>query len=258
MTVLYADVKDSLELLNERDPEHALNAFEAVLKLMTQAVQRYEGTVSLVTADGIFALFGAPLANEDHAERASHAALEIHQAVERHAKGLDATAAPLRVRIGLNSGDVVIRPTQNGQPRAMGLTMHAASRIGQLAAPGTSLLGGSTRRLTEGRVEVRPIALASGDARDERVFELVGAGSARTRFQARMARGLTLFVGRESALVQLDYARELASKGHGQVAAIVGEAGVGKSRHVHRIRPNLPPPGLGRARVRLGLVRQRR
>ena len=89
VTVLYADVKDLLELLNERDPEQALDAFEAVLKLMTQAVERYEGTVSLVTADGIFALFGAPLANEDHAERASHAALEIYQAVERHARGAE-------------------------------------------------------------------------------------------------------------------------------------------------------------------------
>jgi DNA-binding winged helix-turn-helix (wHTH) protein/tetratricopeptide (TPR) repeat protein len=233
VTVMYADVKDSLELLNERDPEQALDAFESALKLMTQAVERYEGTVSLVTADGIFALFGVPLANEDHAERASHAALEIHQAVERHAKGPHATAAPLRVRIGLDSGEVVIRPTENGQPRAMGPTLHAASRIGQLAVPGTSLLGRSMRRLIEGRVEVRPVALASGDARDEPVFELVGTGSARTRFQARMARGLTPFVGRDSELAQLDYARELAGKGHGQVAAIIGEAGVGKSRLVH-------------------------
>jgi DNA-binding winged helix-turn-helix (wHTH) protein/tetratricopeptide (TPR) repeat protein len=245
VTVLYADVKDSLELLNERDPEQALNAFEAVLKLMTQAVERYEGTVSLVTADGIFALFGAPLANEDHAERASHAALEIHQAVERHANGPHATAAPLRVRIGLNSGDVVIRAIRNGQPRAMGPTMHAASRIGQLAAPGTSLLGRSTWRLTEGRVEVRPIAPVSGDAKDELVFELVGADSARTRFQARMARGLTPFVGRESELAQLDYARELASKGHGQVAAVVGEAGVGKSRLVHEFAQTCRRQGWG-------------
>jgi DNA-binding winged helix-turn-helix (wHTH) protein/tetratricopeptide (TPR) repeat protein len=245
VTVLYADVKDSLELLNERDPEQALDAFEAVLKLMTQAVERYEGTVSLVTADGIFALFGAPLANEDHAERASHAALEIHQAVERHAKAPYATAAPLRVRIGLNSGEVVIRSIRNGQPRAMGPTMHAASRIGQLAVPGTSLLGRSTRRLTEGRVGVRPIALAAGDARDELVFELVGAGPARTRFQARMARGLTPFVGRESELAQLNYARELASKGHGQVAAIVGEAGVGKSRLVHEFAQTCGSQGWG-------------
>ena len=233
VTVMYADVKDSLERLNERDPEQALDAFESVLKLMTEAVERYEGTVSLVTADGIFALFGAPLANEDHAERASHAALDIHQAVERHAKGPYATAAPLRVRIGLDSGEVVIRPVENGRPRAMGPTVNAASRIGQLAAPGTSLLGRSTRRLTEGRIEARPIALASGDARDEPVFELVGAGSARTPFQARMARGLTPFVGRDSELAQLEYARELAGTGHGQVAAIVGEAGVGKSRLAH-------------------------
>ena len=233
VTVLYADLQDSLELLNDRDPEQALNAFESVLKLMTQAVQRYEGTVSLVTADGIFALFGAPLANEDHAERASHAALEIHQAVESHAKELSATASPLRVRIGLDSGEVVIRPIQNGQQRAIGQTMHAASCVGKLAAPGTSLIGRATRQLAEGRVEVRPIALACGEARDELVFKLVGTGSARTRFQARMTRGLTPFVGRESELAQLNYARELASKGHGQVAAIVGEAGVGKSRLVH-------------------------
>jgi DNA-binding winged helix-turn-helix (wHTH) protein len=140
VTALYADVKESLEVLGEHDPEQALDAFETVVKLVTAVVHRYEGTVSLVTADGVFALFGAPLATEDHAERASYAALEIHQAVERGAReALSQTTTPLRVRIGLASGEVVIRPMIYGrqvEPRAMGSTIQAASRIAYRAAPG--------------------------------------------------------------------------------------------------------------------------
>lgn len=239
VTVLYADVKESLEVLGERDPEQALNAFETVVKLMTEVIHRYEGTVSFVAADGVCALFGAPLATEDHAERASYAALEIHQAVERGARETSSwTTSPPRVRIGLASGEVVIRPMQDGlqvAPRAMGPTMQAASRLAHRAAPGTTLIDQVAQRLAEGRVQVTAIAPAAVDAADGMVFKLVDVGPARTRFEARIARGLTPFVGRETELAQLDHARERAIRGHGQVVAIVGEAGVGKSRLVHEL-----------------------
>lgn len=231
VTVLYADVKETLESCAERDPEQALTVFEAVLKIMTQAVLRYDGTVHLVTTDGIFALFGAPRAQEDHAIRACNAALQIRQAIGCSGDGswLAATG-PMRVRVGLNSGEVVIRPIDRGgqyETRAMGPTMHAASRLGQRAKPGQLLLSEATRRLLEGHVEVRRDHDRSADGP---VFELAGIGPARTRFQARVARGLTRLVGRDAELEQLHRISGLVLRGQGQVVALVADAGVGKSR----------------------------
>ena len=157
VTVLYADMKEYLEICADRDPEEALNVFEAVLKVMTQAIQKYDGTVNLVLPEGIFALFGAPLAHEDHAIRACQAALEIRQIVERHVREpSDATVRPLRVRVGLSSGEVVIRPIVSGRQiatRAMSPAVHAASRIGQRALPGQLLISQETWRLAAGQVD---------------------------------------------------------------------------------------------------------
>src|SRR5262245_14581372 len=151
VTVLCADIKESLELVAARDPEQALKIFDVFLKLMTQAVHQFDGTVSLVTGEGIIALFGAPVAHEDHAVRGCYAALALREAAKRYAEGQRSmTEAPILVRAGLSSGEVVVRSIASGSRtewRAMGQTAHLAARLGQVAAPGTLLISAETLRL---------------------------------------------------------------------------------------------------------------
>jgi DNA-binding SARP family transcriptional activator len=237
VTVLCLDIKESLECIVQRDPEQALRIFEAVLKLMTQVVHRYDGTVILKAGDGLTAAFGLPVAQEDHAVRACYAALQIQEAVRGCAQALqDSALVPLMVCAGLDSGEVVVRSIGRGsdaEHRAMGQTMHLAARLGQIAAPGALLLSAATLRLAEGHVEARALQSAKVPGLSGSVYELVGTGPAQTRFQMLAARGLTRFVGRDLELEQLRRVQQLAGKGDGQVVAIVGEAGVGKSRLIY-------------------------
>jgi len=238
-TVLCADCKDSLERIAEQDPEEGLKILDAVLQLMAQAVQRYEGTVNLVTGDGIVALFGVPIAQEDHAVRACYAALQIRETVKQFAQGLNrAPVIPILVRAGLNSGEVVTRPVASDPDaayRAMGHASHLAARLAQIAAPGTLLISAETLRLAEGHVQAKalqPVGVTVAP------YELLGTGPAQTRFQALAARGLTDFVGRGAELEQLERMQGKARQGHGQVVTIIGEAGLGKSRLLHEfLRP---------------------
>ena len=236
VTVLFADVKGSLELLAGRDPEEARRLLDPVLERMIEAVHRYEGTVNQVMGDGIMALFGAPVAHEDHAVRACHAALDIQEAVQQHvAAARRDQPVPAGIRVGLNSGDVVVRTIGSDLRMdyiAVGPTIHLAASLEQLADPGAILLAAGTLRLAQGYVEVRgrrSVAIP-GLAEPVEVYDLLGAGSARSRLHAAASRGLTGFVGRDAEVEQLRQARELAEAGHGQVVAIVGEPGVGKSR----------------------------
>jgi class 3 adenylate cyclase/tetratricopeptide (TPR) repeat protein len=247
VTVLFADLKGSMELLADRDPEEARKLLDPVLERMMEAVHRYEGTVNQVMGDGIMALFGAPLAHEDHAVRACYAALRMQQSVRAYADEVFRThGLPVQIRIGLNSGEVVVRTIGSDlrmDYTAVGQTTHLAARMEQLATPGTILLTPETLKLAEGYVSVAargPVPVKGlSDPLD--VYEMTGVGPARTRLQvATTGRGLTRFVGREAELEQLRRSLELAAKGRGQVAALVGEAGVGKSRlfyeltHSHR------------------------
>jgi class 3 adenylate cyclase len=247
VTVLFADLKGSMELLADRDPEEARKLLDPVLEHMMEAVHRYEGTVNQVMGDGIMALFGAPLAHEDHAVRACYAALRMQEAVKRYAEEVHRTAGlPLHIRVGLNSGEVVVRSIGSDlhmDYTAVGQTTHLAARLEQMAMPGSILIASETLNLAEGYVVVKPLGerpVKGLDAPIE-VFEVVGAGTVRSRLQAAAARGLTRFVGRDVELEQLRQALERARAGHGQVVAVVGEPGVGKSRlyweftHSHRI-----------------------
>jgi class 3 adenylate cyclase/tetratricopeptide (TPR) repeat protein len=248
VTVLFADLKGSMELLADRDPEEARKLLDPVLELMMDAVHRYEGTVNQVMGDGIMALFGAPLAHEDHAVRACYAALRMQGMVKRYAEDArHAHGVNVQIRIGLNSGEVVVRAIGSDlhmDYTAVGQTTHLAARMEQFASPGSILLTPSTLKLAEGFVAVTPLGLVpvKGLAEAVEVYEVTGAGSARTRLQATARRGLTRFVGRDAELEQLRRAQQLAANGHGQIAAIVGEAGVGKSRlvyeftHSHRLQ----------------------
>jgi class 3 adenylate cyclase/tetratricopeptide (TPR) repeat protein len=236
VTVLFADLKGSLELLADRDPEEARKILDPVVERMMEAVYRYEGTVSQVMGDGIMALFGAPLAHGDHAVRACYAALRMQDAVKRHSEEVRQTiGVPVSIRVGLNSGVVVVGSIGSDlriDYTAVGQTVHLAARMEQAALPGSILLSADTLRLVEGYVQVRPLGQMNVKGLGEPVemYEVTGAGPVRTRLQAATMRGLTRFVGRDAEIEQLHLALEKAGQGHGQVAAVVGEPGVGKSR----------------------------
>jgi class 3 adenylate cyclase len=236
VTVLFADLKDSTELIRGLDPEAAQQLLDPAIHLMMDAVHRFEGTVNQVLGDGIMALFGAPIAHEDHALRACYAALAMQAAMQptteevRRTRGLE-----LRMRVGLNSGEVVVRAIGNDlhmDYSAVGETTVLAARMEQMATPGSIRLTPSTLGLVEGLVRVNALGPVpvKGLPDPVDVFELVGASALRRRFQAAAARGLTRFVGRQPELEALHRALAQAADGHGQVVALVGEAGVGKSR----------------------------
>src|SRR5262244_1648489 len=247
VTVLFADMRGSMELLADRDPEDARKLLDGALERMMEAVHCYEGTVNNVMGDGIMALFGAPLAHEDHAVRACYAALRMQDAARRYSGDLRrAQGMEVQIRIGLNSGEVVVRSIGSDlrmDYTAVGRTTHLAARMEQLAVPGSIRLTADTLHLADGFVQVAPLGPVKvkglGEPMD--VFELTGAGAARTRLEAAARRGLTRFVGRAVELGQLQEALDRARKGHGQVVAVVGEPGVGKSRlfweliHSHRV-----------------------
>jgi len=241
VTVLFADLKDSTELIRGLDPEAAQQLLDPAIHIMMDAVHRFEGTVNQVLGDGIMALFGAPIAHEDHALRACYAALAMQAAMQsttedvRRTRGLE-----LRMRVGLNSGEVVVRAIGNDlhmDYSAVGETTHLAARMEQLATPGTIRLTPSTLGLVEGLVRVNALGPVpvKGLPDPVDVFELVGASALRRRLQAAVARGLTRFVGRQHELEALHQALAQAEAGHGQVVALVGEAGVGKSRLVYEV-----------------------
>ncbi len=246
VTVLFADIKGSLELIESSDPEDAQAIFDQAIRTMMEAVHRYEGTVNKILGDGIMALFGAPLACEDHAVRACYAGLAMQDAIARSAEALRRDhGVEVQVRVGLNSGEVVVRAIGNDLTMdydAIGETTHLAGRMEQLALPGTIRITGDTLHQAEGFVQVQPLGpvAVKGLAAPIEVFELTGTTPTRSRFQAAVARGLTRFVGRDTELEALGRALARAHEGQGQIVAVVGEPGVGKSRlfyeftHSHR------------------------
>ena len=248
VTVLFADLKGSMEFLAERDPEEARRILDAVLERMMDAVHRYDGTVNQVMGDGIMALFGAPVAHEDHAVRASYAALRMQATMAEYAAAMQRSAGlVIQIRVGLNSGDVVVRSIGSDlrmEYTAVGATTHLAARMEQTARPGSILATAQTLRLAEDFIEVKPLGPVSVKGLSEPIeaFEITGAGVVRTRLQRAAARGLSRFVGRQQELEQLRQALDLAGTGRGQIVAIVGEPGVGKSRlfyeflNSHRIK----------------------
>jgi class 3 adenylate cyclase/tetratricopeptide (TPR) repeat protein len=239
VTVLFADLKGSTELIADLDPEAARQLLDPALHVMMDAVHRYEGTVNQVLGDGIMALFGAPVAHEDHAVRACYAALAMQAAMRRYAEEVRRShGLEMQARVGLHSGEVVVRAIGNDlhmDYSAVGQTTHLAARMEQLATPGSIRLTAATLRLAEGLVQVKALGRfpVKGLTEPVEVFELVGASAVRRRLQATAARGLTRFVGRQQELAALQQALERAGTGHGQVTALVGEAGVGKSRLVY-------------------------
>src|SRR5215217_2141841 len=234
VTILFADLKGSMELLADRDPEEARAILDPVLERMMDAVHRYEGTVNQVLGDGIMALFGAPLAHEDHAVRACYAALRMQEAVKEYAEEVwRATGVRVQIRVGLNSGEVVVRSIGSDlhmDYTAVGQTTHLAARMEQSATPGAVLIAPDTLRLVEGYVQIKVLGPISIKGLDEpiEVYEIVGAGASRTRLQAAAARGFTRFVGRDAELEVLRQTLERAGAGRGLVLAS-GSVSYGKA-----------------------------
>lgn len=242
VTVMFADLRGSLNVMADADPEEGQALLDAVVATMIEAVHRYEGAVGQVMGDGIIALFGAPIAHEDHALRAACAALGMQEAVrELHDPTWEAHNVTPQIRVGLNSGEVAIRTIRSDLSmdyRAVGATTHIASRMEQLAPPGAIYLTQTTFDLGQGLLRTKPLGpmLVKGVPAAIQVHELTGI-SVRTRFQANALRGLSPLVGRAELLAQLEsaLARADAADGSSQVVVLHGEPGVGKSRLCYEV-----------------------
>src|SRR5438046_390229 len=236
VTVLFADLKGSMELLADRDPEEARKLVDPVLERMMEAVHRYEGTVNQVMGDGIMALFGVPLALEDHAVRACYAALRMQASLATlQGQLLRSHGVSIQIRVGLNSGEVVVRSIGSDlrmDYTAVGQTTHLAARMEQIARPGAILVSADTLKLAEGYVDVPPLGPVPFKVVNDPVdvFEITGAGPVRRGRAAMATRSFSRFVGRDAEIEHLHRALQQAGAGRGQLAAMVGEPGVGKSR----------------------------
>lgn len=235
VTILFADIKGSTQWVQGIDPEKAAILMDPVLRAMAKAVHRYEGTVNRMQGDGLMAMFGAPIAHEDHALRACLAALDMQHAIQNNAAQA-AQSFVLQTRVGLNSGEVMIRSIDNDLSMnydAVGETVHLAARMEQMAPPDGIYLTAHTLHFVEGMVIAKAYGPQSvkGISNPVEIFQLTGS-DAHTRWQVSLARGLSPFVGRDSILQQLSAALRQVGE-HGQLVAIMGEAGIGKSRLVH-------------------------
>jgi class 3 adenylate cyclase len=236
VTVLFADVKGSMELAEQVDPEEWHRILDRFFQILADGVHRFEGTVNQYTGDGIMALFGAPIAHEDHAQRACWAALHLRDALRRYANELRfERGLNLSVRMGLNSGEVVVGRIGDDlrmDYTAQGHTVGLAARMEQLAEAGKVFVTEHTAKLVSGFFTLHDLGRVTVKRASEPVYvyELVGAGALRTRFEVSRARGLSRFVGREDAMQTLQGALARACAGAGQVVGVVADAGVGKSR----------------------------
>ncbi|MFT4560441.1 MAG: class 3 adenylate cyclase/tetratricopeptide (TPR) repeat protein [Gammaproteobacteria bacterium] len=236
VTVLFADVKGSMDLAARVGAEDWHELLDRFFAILTEGVHRYEGTINQYTGDGVMALFGAPISHEDHAQRACYAAVQMRDELRRLSvelrmeKGID-----LGVRMGINSGEVVVGRIGDDlrmDYTAQGHTVGVAQRLEQLAESGHAYISEHTARLVEGYFQLSDLGTSkiSGSDVPVGVFDLDTTTNVRTRLQVSRSRGLTQFVGRKDEMDALNAALARARNGHGQVVGVVGEPGLGKSR----------------------------
>jgi predicted ATPase/class 3 adenylate cyclase/ribosomal protein L40E len=237
LTALFADIKGSMDLMEDLDPEEARAIVDPALKLMIEAAHRYDGYIVQSTGDGIFALFGAPVAHEEHPQRALYAALRMQDEMRRYGDLMRQQGqTPLQVRVGVNTGEVVVRTIKTGESHTeytpIGHSTSLASRLQTLATPGSTVISEQTRKFVEGYFLLKPLGAAriKGVSEPVNVYEVTGLGPIRTRLQRSAGRGYTKFVGRAREMEALKHAAGLARERHGQIAAAMAEAGTGKSR----------------------------
>jgi class 3 adenylate cyclase/predicted ATPase len=243
ITALFADLKGSTALIEGLDPEEARAIIDPALHIMMDAVHRYEGYVAQALGDGIFALFGAPIAREDHPQRALYAALRMQDEMRRYGDTLRLRGGPpLSMRVGVNTGEVVVRSIRKEDLQTdyvpVGHSTNLAARMEQMAMPGSTLVTEYTHKLTNGYFAFTSLGAATVKGREEplQVYELMGVGPLRTRLQVSAQRGLTQFVGRSREIDQLQQTLAQAKTGYGQIVGVVGESGVGKSRLVYEFK----------------------
>ena len=237
VTALFADIKGSMELMEDLDPEEARAIVDPALKLMMDAVHHYGGYVAQSTGDGIFALFGAPIAHEDHPQRALYAALRMQEDLKRYSDRTRAEGClPIQVRVGVNTGEVVVRAIKTGEAHSeytpIGHSISLAARMQALAPIGSIATTEQVRKLCEGYFAFKALGptKVKGVTEPVNVYEVTGFGPLRTRLQRSASRGYTKFVGRQREMDAMKAAAEQAMAGHGQIVAAVAEPGVGKSR----------------------------
>jgi class 3 adenylate cyclase len=239
ITVLFADVVGSMDLQERLDPEAWAQIMGRFVAILAEGIRKFGGTVDKFTGDGIMALFGAPVAQEDHSRRACHAAWHLTRAIGEYSEQLrQQQGIELHVRLGLNSGEVVVGRVGDDvtlDPTALGHTVGLAQRMEALAAPGSACLTKATADLVAGYFELRDrgTRTVKGVHDDVAVFELVGPGRLRTALEVAAARGFSPFVGRDQEMATLEAAFDRACEGAGQLVGMVAGPGVGKSRLVH-------------------------
>jgi class 3 adenylate cyclase/tetratricopeptide (TPR) repeat protein/energy-coupling factor transporter ATP-binding protein EcfA2 len=246
VTVLFADVANYTSISEKLDPEEVHQIMDGCFKVLMDEIHRYEGTIDKFTGDGVMALFGAPVAHEDHAQRACYAALAIQRAIEEYGEKIQKECGvEFKMRVGINSGPVIVGSVGNDlrmDYTAIGDTTNLASRMETNAKPGTVLVSSYTYKIARDFFNFEPLGKVKVKGKKEplEAYQLIEAGEVETRIEAAVARGLTRFVGRKREIAALKEAFEKAQSGSGQVVGIVGEAGVGKSRIILELREILP------------------
>jgi class 3 adenylate cyclase/predicted ATPase len=243
ITALFADIKGSTALIEDLDPEEARRIVDPTLKLMMDAVHRYEGYVAQSLGDGIFALFGAPIAHEDHAQRALFAALRMQEEMRLYSDKLRLEhGVPLQIRVGINTGEVVVRSISTDDLHTdyvpVGHSTNLAARMEGLATPGSIIISDHTHQLVDGYFDCKALGAATVKGAQEPIpiYEVLGVGPLQTRLQASAKRGFSQFVGRQGEIAQVQHAFALTKEGRGQIVGVIGEPGVGKSRLCHEFK----------------------
>jgi class 3 adenylate cyclase len=246
VTVLFADVAGFTSISEKLDPEEVHQMMDGCFKILMEQIHRYEGTINQFTGDGVMALFGAPVSHEDHAQRACYVALAIQKALKEYSeRAREEWGIEFKMRIGLNSGPVVVGSIGDDlrmDYTAIGDTTNLASRMETMANPGKSMVSSHTYKIVSDFFEFQALGevRVKGKAKALEAYELEGVSEVETRIDAAVAKGLTKFVGRRNSIAALREALEKALSGAGQVVALVGEAGVGKSRLLFEMRDQLP------------------
>ena len=246
VTVLFADVANYTAISEKLDPEEVHQIMDGCFKILMDEIHKYEGTINQFTGDGVMALFGAPVAHEDHAQRACHAALSIQRAIGDYGKRIKAgIGLDFSMRMGLNSGPVVVGSIGDDlrmDYTAIGDTTNLAARLESLAKPGDIVVSRDSYRLVRNFFELESLGKVEIKGKEElqEVFTLIKSSDVSTRIEAAVAKGLTRFVGRPNSMAALMDAYDKVLSGAGQVVGIVGEAGVGKSRLLLEFRDRLP------------------
>src|SRR5512139_1875347 len=243
VTVLFCDMENFTPLVERLGHEEAFTLMDKVYEILIHKVHEFEGTVNDLSGDGMMALFGAPIALEDAPQRAIRSALAIHREIARFSDRMkqEKGIAAIRMRVGIHTGPVVVGALGNDlrvQFTAVGDTVNLASRVQNLADPGTTYVTEDTFKLTEGffRFEALGEKKVKGKEEPVRVFQVIAPSTRRTKFDVSAERGLTPLVGRERELELLLDGFQRAKLGKGQAFSIISEAGCGKSRLLYEFR----------------------